>query len=181
MQEKISFKAVDPANGKIIGVLLNIKLSPTVSVYWELILFSIINYLKKCIQDGPGPQVEDVSVPETRTILKLFEYLKTNFDLFKRYSDCSTAFEAHMLAVNTTYRGWGIGKALLVHTLDFAKEQGYPICVCVCTSKYSGQLCEALGFDGSYRLAYSDYFVDGKNPITPEAPHTEVVSYVKRL
>lgn len=111
----------------------------------------------------------------------LLDYMYNKFTMFAVYPDCETALDASMVCVDSSARGMGIGKALTQRTLDFAKEHNYDLCHCFCSSKFSSKLCEQLGFDRAYSLRYDKYFVDGKNPILPEAPHDRASIYVKRL
>lgn len=51
-----------------------------------------------------------------------------------------------------------------------------------CSSSFSGKLCARMGFERVYELNYADYLDEDGNPIfSPESPHTEIVSYIKRL
>lgn len=101
--------------------------------------------------------------------------------MYDAYPGSVNALDACFLSVDSSTRGLGVGTALTQSTLDYAKENGYNFVYCLCTSFFSGRVCEQLGFDTGYNLRYDEYLVNGKIVIRPEDPHERAVVYVKQL
>lgn len=90
-------------------------------------------------------------------------------------------FKVVIMAVSPECRGAGIGTALMKSTLELVATLAMPLCYCICSSRFSGIVCEKAGFEAVHRYAYEDHVVDGHRPIRPEAPHTEAVVYVRKM
>lgn len=100
------------------------------------------------------------------------KYIGTQFDLFVRYPQYEHAVDCKIMSVNDAYRGVGIAKALTQRTVEYMLEQDLHLLHMMCSSHYSALVCERLGMEEIYRLAYSDYLVDGRQPLNPAEPHT---------
>lgn len=157
-----SFQAVDDASGRIIGVFVNHPLNA---------------------------RDEGVSVHQRYTdekyalIVRFLEFLEAQSPLFATgFPDCDRALDASILSVDTECRGMGVGRALIERTIQFARESGYPLVTCMCSSVFSARLCEQVGFEERFRYEMGRYVdVDGTRPLQLEAPHTEAILFAMRL
>lgn len=106
-------------------------------------------------------------------------YLEKQFQV--KNPDILNALNAYILFVRDDYYGHEIGKELLMETIIYAKNKRFQCCYCVCTSKFSQNICEAIGFESIVSLPFTDYVINGERPLLPEAPHTNAIAYVKPL
>lgn len=113
--------------------------------------------------------------------MKFFTDMDQSFNVFDEYPEYSSIFEVGMMSVNSEYRGAGIAMALLNRTMELVASLSIPLCVCVCSSRFSGIVCAKAGFEAVYRYPYKDYIVDGCRPVMPEEPHNEAVLYVRKM
>lgn len=127
------------------------------------------------------PAADDCAHPKFKKILKLMDHIETKYHLFNEYPDFDRAMDGKILSVNEQYRGMGIAKELTNRTIEYMHEHKIPLYHILCTSQYSAQVCERLGFTETYRLPYVDYVVDGENPLLPAAPHVAAKIYVKKI
>lgn len=100
------------------------------------------------------------------------KYIGTQFDLFAQYPQFERALDCKIMSVNDAYRGVGIANALTQRTIECMLAQDLHLFHCMCSSHYSALVCKRLGMDEIYRLAYADYLVDGRQPLSPAEPHT---------
>lgn len=96
------------------------------------------------------------------------------------YPNYETYIDQKILALNYAYRGHFIVHRLVDRMIQFAMDKKVDAVCELCTSAYSAQICENLGLEKVLVLPYSEYVVDGENPIVPEPPHTAVQLFVGR-
>lgn len=112
--------------------------------------------------------------------MAFFADLETRYNIFDEYPEYSNVFKVGIMSVSSNYRGAGIAMALLKRTMEMVESLSIPLCYCVCSSRFSGNVCAKAGFEAVYRLPYKDYVVNGCRPLRPEEPHSEAVLYVRK-
>ncbi|KAL5284597.1 hypothetical protein ACFFRR_006724 [Megaselia abdita] len=114
-------------------------------------------------------------------IFGLVNVLETRSNVFERYK-VDLVMQRHGLGVRRNFRGQGIAKRLLEENMKLAKEKGFSVYACDCTSLYSARLCENLGMKQTATLEFTEYCDENGSPYyNPEPPHDLARSYVKRL
>ncbi|KAL5291802.1 hypothetical protein ACFFRR_010908 [Megaselia abdita] len=107
--------------------------------------------------------------------------LESKSNVFGRYQ-VETVMQGHMLSVHRDFRGKGIARKLYEHNMELAKEKGFPIYVCDCSSLFSSRLCEKLGMEQTATMEFHEYCDENGNAYyTPEPPHDFARSYAKKL
>lgn len=114
-------------------------------------------------------------------IVKLFDFIDTQFKLFELYPGVDKYLDAKILSVNEMYRGQGIGVKLTERTIEYTRANNIPVISMLCTSRFSARVCEKLNFKRVYALNYKDYFIEGRNPILPAEPHKVVQFFTKQI
>lgn len=132
-------------------------------------------------QDKFFPNLDDCSSPSFRVEMEFMEHINREYNLWQAYPQYTDGLEAGILSVNPVYRGLGIAKALTQRTVQYARDAGFPLIRCDCSSLYSSRVCASTGFKVAYSQKYADYVVNGVRPMLPEAPHHEFVVYVLEL
>lgn len=115
-----------------------------------------------------------------KKLYALFEYIDERFNMFKMYPNFETYIDQKILALNYAYRGHFIVNRLVDRMIQFAIDNKVDAVYELCTSAKSARICEELGLEKVFVLPYSEYIVDGENPILPEPPHTAVQLFVGR-
>lgn len=141
----------------------------------------MFSYLQTESSEEHFSSAADCKHEKFRKILTLFEYIDTKFSLFQHLPKYDTSVDIKILSVSPNYGGLGIGAKLMQTTLEWMKEQKYQLIQCLCSSYFSSRLCQKLGFEKVYSLAFVDYVVNGENPILPADPHKATDIYVKQL
>lgn len=107
--------------------------------------------------------------------------LERKSNVFARYQ-VDTVMQGHMLCVHSDFRGKGIARRLYEENMELAKQKGFPVYVCDCTSLFSARLCEKLGMEQTATMEFHEYCDEnGKPYYSPEPPHDYARSYAKRL
>ncbi|CRL06473.1 CLUMA_CG019579, isoform A [Clunio marinus] len=108
-------------------------------------------------------------------------YIEKKASVLKRLN-VSSSLHVHVVAVNSTYRGQGIGQKLFNACFDNAKRLDHPIVSADCTSIYTNNICDRLGMDCISTVTYAEYneFIDEKL-FTPTEPNVEIKTYVKKI
>lgn len=109
------------------------------------------------------------------------EYIEERFSLFEQYPEYNTAIDTKIISVHPNYGGIGIGKELMVKSLECAREMNVQLFHVLCSSHFSYRLCEKLSFETLYELPYVDYVINGENPLLPAQPHTAARILVQKL
>lgn len=128
--------------------------------------------------DSPVSYADACQHEKFRIILKLFEHIDTQFNVFDLYPNIDKYVEGKILAVDKKYRGYGIAGMLTNRTIEYLRSNNIPLFVVMCSSHYSARVCEKLNFQKVYTLNFVDYVVNGENPIVPAEPHKSVQIYV---
>lgn len=118
---------------------------------------------------------------EFKKILKFLDFIDTQFNLFDSYPDIDKYLDAKMLSVKETYGGRGIGGKLTELTIEYMRANNIPVISMLCSSHFTGLICEKMNFKREYALNYAEYFVDGKNPILPAEPHKAAQIFAKKI
>ncbi|XP_060819095.1 arylalkylamine N-acetyltransferase 1-like isoform X1 [Bombus pascuorum] len=159
-ENNLNLMAVLP-NGTLVGVILNGKMDPP--------------------NDEEPHYVTTCRNQKFKKILQLLHYVDRNVNRDDKFRGLDV-LEIKIISVDSDWRGKGVGKALLERTLEIGKEKGFHVARADCSSCFSGKLCARMGFERIYELKYADYLDEDGNPVfTPAFPHTEIVSYIKRL
>lgn len=109
------------------------------------------------------------------------DYIDSQFNIFDLYPDVDTILDGKIVSVNSNYRGLGIAGALTEHTLNYMKEHDIPVMHVLCSSHYSARVVEKMGFHKVYELKFTDYKVNGVNPLVPDEPHVAAKIMVKEV
>ena len=115
-----------------------------------------------------------------KIILDFLKYVRTKIQFFDHYHDCDACIDVNMLSVHPRYRGLGIGRKLIEYALNFAKTHKIPLCYVQCTSYYSANICETLNFDKIFEMPFSEYVLNGEQPLLLDEPHTHFRIFCKR-
>lgn len=158
IKDGCSFKALNTKN-EIIGVILN----------------GIIHKTPQNDEDD----IEEVKHEKFNTILSLFRYIDTIYNVFDVHPEYDMVMDAKIMSVNDAYRGVGIGKELTRRSVEWMKDNDVHVFHVMCTSHFSAKVCEATGFKVVFTLAFKDYKVNGVNPIIPAAPHEFVQCFTR--
>lgn len=116
-----------------------------------------------------------------KVLCEFIEHFYDSFDMYAAYPGCVKVLDASLLSVHESARGLGVATALAQRTLDYGKENNYDMCQCLCNSKFSGLVCQKLGFYAAYSVRYDEYRVNGQVIFKPNAPHDVGVLYIKRF
>lgn len=119
--------------------------------------------------------------PKFKKILSLFEFIETQFDVFKLYPDVDCFLDGKILSVDEKYRGCGIAGKLTARAIEFMREHKITMYHIMCSSHFSARVCEKLDFEVVYELPYADYVVNGENPLLPAEPHVATKILIKRI
>lgn len=107
--------------------------------------------------------------------------LQVKSDVFNKYQ-VDTVMQGHMVGVNRNFRGKGIAGKLYEENMKLAKQKGFPVYVCDCTSLFSAKLCEKIGMEQIATMEFNEYCDENGNPYyNPDPPHDLARSYAKRL
>jgi GNAT superfamily N-acetyltransferase len=114
-------------------------------------------------------------------IYRFVDKMEKAVDIWK-LTGADRALYVHILGVDPSARGQGIGKALMAKTRDKARSLGYPLLRILCTSAYSIRIARNMGMRSVYTLPFSEYKDEKGHPIlTPPYPHTEGIMFVQKL
>ncbi|XP_061393501.1 arylalkylamine N-acetyltransferase-like 2 [Musca vetustissima] len=84
--------------------------------------------------------------------------------------------------VDSSMRGKNLGSRLYNAVRDLGKQKGYQLLRADCTSFYSAQIKERLGWDCINTIVYKEFVDDNNKPyFSPPAPHDACRSYALRL
>jgi ribosomal protein S18 acetylase RimI-like enzyme len=75
-------------------------------------------------------------------------------------------FRIAFLAVKKEFRRHGIGRALVIKSLEIAKERGYKYAVCEASSHSSQHLFQKLGFKLLKMFKYKEFIWNGEYPLS---------------
>ncbi|KAL5292108.1 hypothetical protein ACFFRR_011113 [Megaselia abdita] len=136
----------------------------------------------------PNHKDEQVSAAFNKTPTTAYErlfgfvnILETKSKVFERYQ-VDSSMQGHMLGVRRDLRGQGIAKRLLEENMKLAKEKGFSVYVCDCSSLFSARLCEKVGMEQTATMEFNEYCDENGNPYyNPDPPHDLARSYAKRL
>ncbi|XP_037934920.1 dopamine N-acetyltransferase-like [Teleopsis dalmanni] len=111
------------------------------------------------------------------TTIKFLAKIEYDANVFEKY-DITEAYHAHVLAVDSTYRGKSLGSMLLTKLRDHLSSLGCKLLTVDCTSVYSARLCERLHMKCGNIQYYADYKDEkGEQIFKPPAPHDCVKTY----
>lgn len=116
-----------------------------------------------------------------KKVLHLIEYVEEEFNLFDVYPECEHALDTKIISVHPKYGGIGIGKNLMLKTIECARENNAQLSHIMCSSHFSARLCEKLGFAKLYELPYVDYSKVGRFQMLPAEPHSSLKVLVQKL
>lgn len=85
------------------------------------------------------------------------------------------------LSVLPGYAGKGIAGRLTQAIEDKAREMGLSLVYVCCSSEYTARVVEKREYELLHTLPYADYIVDGQIVFVPDAPHTALKCYTKRI
>lgn len=158
IKDGCSYKALNTKN-EIIGVILN-------------------GIIHKTPQPDEDEDTE-VTHEQFNTILTLFQYIDTKYNVFKVHPEFDVGIDAKIMSVNDAYRGVGICKELTKRSFEWMKQNNCHLFHVMCSSYFSARVCESLGLKLVYSLDYKSYKVNGINPILPAFPHESVQCFTK--
>lgn len=157
LKEGLSFKALN-SDGQMIGLIINGLMH------------------KNAVEEEDE---EPCQHPQFAIILRMMSFVDTQFNIFDRFPQFERGLDAKIMSVNDAYRGVGICKALTQRTIEHMLELELRLFHVLCSSHYSALLCERLGFEKMHEMLYSEYLVDGVQPLRPAKPHEAVRVYAR--
>ncbi|KAF5294540.1 hypothetical protein FQR65_LT10732 [Abscondita terminalis] len=93
---------------------------------------------------------------------------------------CDNELLIRIAVVHPEFNKKGIAKALVLHTIKYAKEQGFEQIRSHCINTYFAKLCMSCGFKCIDSIAFEDFKSDGVVVFQPEFPHTHVQGLILR-
>jgi len=110
------------------------------------------------------PDYTTMALP--RKLQALYGFLKILDDqcLSEVRHSTTKLFHLFNLGVLRDYRRAGVAQALLIESLELAKEKGFEYAVAECTGYGSQKLCDGLGFQRLRALRYADFEFAGDRP-----------------
>lgn len=99
--------------------------------------------------------------------MKMFKFIDSQWNVFVKYPNIDKYFDIHVLSVNINYRGCGIATRLIERAAEYVRAHNIPLMFVMPSSTFTAKACERVKFKKVYQLNYTDYFVDGKNPVVP--------------
>ena len=116
-----------------------------------------------------------------RDILKFMSHIESKSNVCERYGVVE-ALHLHGVTVDKTYRGRNIGKKLFNECFDIAKGRNYQLVSADCTSVYSIHIAKSVGMELASTVTYDEYHEKiGEKIFSPIQPHTEIITFVKRI
>ena len=98
------------------------------------------------------------------------------------YFSVQRYFEIKFLSVRSEYGGKGIGKRLVEHSLQVAKEKGCAIVETDLASSFGRKICEKCGFEVVMETRYADdYKLYDKMDASAQQQHPTCTSMLKRI
>ena len=98
------------------------------------------------------------------------------------YSRVQRYFEIYLLSVRSYYGRKGIGKRLVEHSLQIAREKGYTIVKSDLGSSFSKKFCEECGFEVVMDTRYADdYKLYDKMDASAQQQHPTCTTMLKRI
>ncbi|XP_046981726.1 arylalkylamine N-acetyltransferase 1-like [Schistocerca americana] len=165
LPDDLSLMAVDAASGEMLAVCINGIHEPGGEAEGEAAAAQCPN-------------------PRFRRILQLLAFVdsRASAALKQRFPDPADRrqLEVRILSVDGAARGRGLATALISRTSELAKQRGIPLVRVDCTSHYSARAVGRLGFECVFSMPYAQYKRDGEVVFTPDEPHKEVCTYIKR-
>ncbi|XP_055608244.1 arylalkylamine N-acetyltransferase 1-like [Uranotaenia lowii] len=132
----------------------------------------------------PDLMLKEAATTETRKwsdILKLLAQLERTADVCGKYQ-LDRAYHVHILAVDSSYRGRGLGKKILDFQINLAKEHGFGAISGDFTSVFSARIAEQLGMESISQLSLADYRDDkGEHLFDPIEVNRLIKTCVKLL
>lgn len=125
----------------------------------------------------------NIDIPKTTLdrMWRMVYDLALNANTFERFG-VEKIMHSMVLGVDKDYRGKGLGTQLYKENMKLAKELGYTVYTCDCTSLFSAKACLRLGFDIIYEIAYTDYKDEKDVQIfRPSPPHDKLRVLAKVL
>lgn len=114
-------------------------------------------------------------------ILTFVHYLAVKSKVYELYNS-KEIVNGMALCVAENYRGRGIGFKLYQENMKLAKDLGYKVYNCDCTSFYSIAICEKLGMTELFKIKFSDYvYENGKQILDVKKPHVETKVFAQVL
>ncbi|BES98244.1 Hypothetical protein NTJ_11059 [Nesidiocoris tenuis] len=106
----------------------------------------------------------------------MFEYMEKMSDVLRV---APSAVEIRLLAVDVTWRGKGVARALVEASMRATRDAGYKWVKIYCTSHFSNLLIMKMNWKRLYSLCYKDYAseIDPEIKVPPE-PHTHCYLYI---
>ncbi|XP_014261439.1 uncharacterized protein LOC106673741 isoform X2 [Cimex lectularius] len=132
-----------------------------------------------CLNDEP-PQIFPNIYTNTKEDVKMFfKYME---DTSKINELAPNALEIRLMAVCNDWRKRGVASSLLKASEEAGRNAGFSFVKVYCTSNYSSQLFEKLGWRKVFSLSYKEYDYYGITGLkVPCEPHTDCDLFMKKL
>ncbi|XP_027854560.2 arylalkylamine N-acetyltransferase 1-like isoform X2 [Aphis gossypii] len=159
----LTFKAVS-SNGDLIGVITN-----------EI----IVRDNEKRSNCSSNSKVQEQGSVKFNKFMKLFQKVEQESDMFERYPNVNRVMDIKGVAVDETFRGQGVCKALFYKSKELALENKCSMVRVDCSSYFSASAAEKLGFQCIYSLNYEEYTNEkGEVIFNSLPPHKQFKVYV---
>lgn len=93
-------------------------------------------------------------------------------NVFGRFPNINSYAEAAFLSVDCQYRFHGIGSKLCTTAFNKYKEQNIPLVKALCSSRYSGKICERYGMKKIFSIPFSDMKLGDLPSLNIPPPHS---------
>ncbi|XP_025199058.1 dopamine N-acetyltransferase-like [Melanaphis sacchari] len=114
-----------------------------------------------------------------KEFMTLFQKIEQESAMFERYPDVNRVMDIKAVAVNETFKGQGVCKALFYKSKELALENKCSMVRVDCSSYFSASAAEKLGFQCIYSMNYEEYKNEkGEVIFDPLPPHKQFKVYV---
>lgn len=113
--------------------------------------------------------------------MEMFQYVDSQWNVFAEYPHIDKFLDCKILTVERNYHKRGIATMMIERTIEYVRANNIPILFVMATNTFTAKACQKYNLQRKYQLNFADYFVDGKNPILPAAPHKTLIILVKEF
>ncbi|XP_055388889.1 arylalkylamine N-acetyltransferase 1 [Condylostylus longicornis] len=141
----------------------------------------ILNGLVRADQNACQKKLDLSSDENFKKIFNLLNYINSKVNFFDIFN-IDKLFDIRILSVDSKYRGRGIAKNLIEHSIKIAKEFNFEIIKADATGMFSQKLLRSHGFDIMTELYYDKYVDEfGKPILKVESPHIKLQLLYKKI
>ncbi|XP_055618948.1 uncharacterized protein LOC129764151 [Toxorhynchites rutilus septentrionalis] len=137
------------------------------------------------IDSDESEKLKDIALKTETTkfgeILRMLSYVCEQANVCQRFG-ISEVYHQHYLAVDSKFRGKALGKLLMEKQFGKARDLGLRVVTTDASGVYSSNLCEKLGMQCVYSLAYNEYRNElGQQVFKSSGQHKEIKTFAKQI